>query len=41
MDLGLHYWNFSAPGDPQRIADTLVAAVDALWGVLRASGLAG
>ncbi len=26
MDLGLHYWNFSAPGDPQRIADTLAAA---------------
>jgi alkanesulfonate monooxygenase SsuD/methylene tetrahydromethanopterin reductase-like flavin-dependent oxidoreductase (luciferase family) len=25
MDLGLHYWNFSAPGDPQRIADTLAA----------------
>jgi hypothetical protein len=22
MDLGLHYWNFSAPGGPQRIADT-------------------
>src|ERR1700722_10240143 len=22
MDLVLHYWNFSAPGDPQRIADT-------------------
>ena len=26
MDLGLHYWNFSAPDDPQRIADTLAAA---------------
>jgi alkanesulfonate monooxygenase SsuD/methylene tetrahydromethanopterin reductase-like flavin-dependent oxidoreductase (luciferase family) len=26
MDLGLHYWNFSAPGNPQRIADTLTAA---------------
>lgn len=26
MDLGLHYWNFSTPGDPQRIADTLVTA---------------
>jgi len=26
MGLGLHYWNFSAPGDPQRIADTLAAA---------------
>jgi F420-dependent oxidoreductase-like protein len=26
MDLGLHYWNFSTPGDPQRIADTLAAA---------------
>ena len=26
MDLGLHYWNFSDPGDPQRIADTLAAA---------------
>ena len=26
MDLGLHYWNFSAPGNPQRIADTLAAA---------------
>jgi hypothetical protein len=26
MDLGLHYWSFSAPGDPQRIADTLAAA---------------
>jgi alkanesulfonate monooxygenase SsuD/methylene tetrahydromethanopterin reductase-like flavin-dependent oxidoreductase (luciferase family) len=26
MDLGLHYWNFSIPGDPQRIADTLAAA---------------
>ena len=26
MGLGLHYWNFSAPGGPQRIADTLVAA---------------
>jgi alkanesulfonate monooxygenase SsuD/methylene tetrahydromethanopterin reductase-like flavin-dependent oxidoreductase (luciferase family) len=25
MDLGLQYWNFSAPGDPQRIADTLAA----------------
>jgi hypothetical protein len=25
MGLGLHYWNFSAPGDPQRIADTLAA----------------
>jgi hypothetical protein len=26
MDLGLHYWNFSAPGGPQRIADTLAVA---------------
>jgi alkanesulfonate monooxygenase SsuD/methylene tetrahydromethanopterin reductase-like flavin-dependent oxidoreductase (luciferase family) len=26
MGLGLHYWNFSAPGDPERIADTLAAA---------------
>jgi len=26
MGLGLHYWTFSAPGDPQRIADTLAAA---------------
>jgi alkanesulfonate monooxygenase SsuD/methylene tetrahydromethanopterin reductase-like flavin-dependent oxidoreductase (luciferase family) len=26
MDLGLHYWNFSILGDPQRIADTLAAA---------------
>jgi alkanesulfonate monooxygenase SsuD/methylene tetrahydromethanopterin reductase-like flavin-dependent oxidoreductase (luciferase family) len=26
MDLGLHYWTFSAPGDPRRIADTLAAA---------------
>ena len=26
MDLGLHYRNFSTPGDPQRIADTLAAA---------------
>jgi F420-dependent oxidoreductase-like protein len=26
MDLGLHYWNFSTPGDPQRVADTLAAA---------------
>ena len=26
MDLGLHYWNFSAPGNTQRIADTLAAA---------------
>ena len=26
MDLGPHYWNFSTPGDPQRIADTLAAA---------------
>ena len=26
MDLGLRCWNFSAPGDPQRIADTLAAA---------------
>ena len=26
MGLGLHYGNFSAPGDPQRIADTLAAA---------------
>jgi Luciferase-like monooxygenase len=23
---GLHYWNFSAPGGPQRIADTLAVA---------------
>jgi alkanesulfonate monooxygenase SsuD/methylene tetrahydromethanopterin reductase-like flavin-dependent oxidoreductase (luciferase family) len=28
MDLGLHYWNFSAPGNPQRIADTLAAAAN-------------
>jgi hypothetical protein len=28
MDLGLHYWNFSAPGNPQRIADTLAAAAE-------------
>jgi alkanesulfonate monooxygenase SsuD/methylene tetrahydromethanopterin reductase-like flavin-dependent oxidoreductase (luciferase family) len=26
MGLGLHYWNFSAPGDPQRIAATFAAA---------------
>jgi hypothetical protein len=26
MDLGLHYWNFSALGGPQRIADTLALA---------------
>jgi alkanesulfonate monooxygenase SsuD/methylene tetrahydromethanopterin reductase-like flavin-dependent oxidoreductase (luciferase family) len=26
MDLGLHYWNFSTPADPQRIADTLALA---------------
>jgi F420-dependent oxidoreductase-like protein len=26
MDVGLHYWNFSTPGDPQRIANTLAAA---------------
>jgi alkanesulfonate monooxygenase SsuD/methylene tetrahydromethanopterin reductase-like flavin-dependent oxidoreductase (luciferase family) len=26
MDVGLHYWNFSTPGDPQRIAATLGAA---------------
>jgi alkanesulfonate monooxygenase SsuD/methylene tetrahydromethanopterin reductase-like flavin-dependent oxidoreductase (luciferase family) len=26
MGLGLHYWNFTAPDDPQRIADTLAAA---------------
>ena len=26
MDLGLHYWNFSAPGNPQRIAHTRAAA---------------
>jgi len=26
MDLGLHYWNFSAPGGPQRIPETLAAA---------------
>jgi F420-dependent oxidoreductase-like protein len=26
MDLGLHYWNFSAAGNPQRIADTLAVA---------------
>ena len=26
MDLGLHYWNFSTPGDPQRIADTITVA---------------
>ena len=25
MDLGLHYWNFSVAGNPQRIADTLAA----------------
>ena len=28
MDLGLHYWNFSAPGNPQRIADTRAAAAE-------------
>jgi hypothetical protein len=28
MDLGLHYCNFSAPGNPQRIADTLAAAAE-------------
>ncbi len=28
MDLGLHYWNFSAPGNSQRIADTLAAAAE-------------
>jgi hypothetical protein len=28
MDLGPHYWNFSAPGNPQRIADTLAAAAE-------------
>jgi hypothetical protein len=28
MDLGLHYRNFSAPGNPQRIADTLAAAAE-------------
>jgi alkanesulfonate monooxygenase SsuD/methylene tetrahydromethanopterin reductase-like flavin-dependent oxidoreductase (luciferase family) len=26
MDLGLHYWNFSTPEDPQRIAETLAVA---------------
>ena len=26
MDLGLHYLNFSTPGDPQWIADTFAAA---------------
>jgi hypothetical protein len=26
MDLGLHYWTFSAPGGPQRIPETLAAA---------------
>jgi hypothetical protein len=26
MDLGLHYWTFSTPGDPQRIPETLAAA---------------
>jgi F420-dependent oxidoreductase-like protein len=26
MDLSLHYWNFSTPVDPQRIAGTLAAA---------------
>jgi F420-dependent oxidoreductase-like protein len=26
MDVGLHYWNFSTPGDPERIAETLAAA---------------
>ena len=26
MDLGLHYWNFSTPAGPQRIAETLAAA---------------
>ena len=26
MDLGLHYWNFSTPDDPQRIAETLAVA---------------
>jgi alkanesulfonate monooxygenase SsuD/methylene tetrahydromethanopterin reductase-like flavin-dependent oxidoreductase (luciferase family) len=25
MDLGLHFWNFSTPAGPQRIADTLAA----------------
>ena len=28
MDLGLHYWNFSVPGDPERIADRLAAAAE-------------
>jgi hypothetical protein len=26
MDLSLHYWNFSTPAVPQRIAGTLCAA---------------
>jgi F420-dependent oxidoreductase-like protein len=26
MDMGLHYWNFSTPAGPQRIADTLATA---------------
>jgi alkanesulfonate monooxygenase SsuD/methylene tetrahydromethanopterin reductase-like flavin-dependent oxidoreductase (luciferase family) len=26
MDLSLHYWNFSAPSDPARIADTVGTA---------------
>ena len=26
MDLSLHYWNFSTPADPRRIADTVGAA---------------
>ena len=26
MDLGLHYWNFSTPEDPGRIAETLAVA---------------
>jgi alkanesulfonate monooxygenase SsuD/methylene tetrahydromethanopterin reductase-like flavin-dependent oxidoreductase (luciferase family) len=26
MDLSLHYWNFSTPANPERIAGTLAAA---------------
>jgi hypothetical protein len=26
MDLGHHYWNFSTPGESQRIAEIAVAA---------------
>ena len=28
MGLGLRYWNFSAPGNPQRIADTRAAVAE-------------